>query len=206
MESRLPIQENNMALFEEMYQQISMHESNQQLRKQGYKPLFLASETAKIVIIGQAPGKKAQESGVVWNDNSGVTLIKWLGITEEAFRDPSLIAHLPMDFYYPGKGKSGDLPPRKDFARLWHHQLLSKMPDVRMILLIGSYAQHFYLADKRKKNLTQTVRHFQNYLPSFFPLVHPSLLNFRWQKNNPWFASDVLPILRQRIKRIIPKE
>ena len=117
-------------------------------------------------------------------------------MSEEQFYDPNLVALLPMDFYYPGKGTSGDLPPRKDFAGRWHPQILAEMPEIRLTILIGAYAQRHYLPGARKQTLTETVRAFRSYLPETIPLVHPSPLNFRWQAKNPWFDKEVLPELR----------
>lgn len=108
-----------------------------------------------------------------------------------------------MDFYYPGKGKSGDLPPRKAFAPKWHPRILARMPAVRLTVLIGKYAQEHYLADRVARNLTETVRSWRDFLPDFFPIVHPSPLNFRWQAKNPWFSSEAVPELRRRVAEIL---
>lgn len=162
----------------------------------GWAPIYAASESARIVLVGQAPGRKAQESGKPWNDASGVKLRSWLGVTDEQFYDPDLFAILPMDFYYPGKGASGDLPPRKDFAERWHPRILAELPHRSLTVLVGSYAQKYYLGGRAKKSLTETVRAYREYLPETVPLVHPSPLNFRWQAKNPWFEADVVPALR----------
>jgi uracil-DNA glycosylase len=162
----------------------------------GWEPLYAVAPGARIVLVGQAPGRKAQESGVPWNDASGVKLRSWLGVTDEQFYDPDLFAILPMDFYYPGKGASGDLPPRKGFAELWHRRILAELPGRSLTVLVGSYAQKFYLGGRAKKSLTETVRAYREYLPEAVPLVHPSPLNFRWQARNPWFEADVVPALR----------
>lgn len=188
---------------EAIRQAIATHESNAAFLKLGYQPLFAAGEKAKIVVVGHAPGQKTQALGIAWQDASGQKLMDWLGVTEQQFRNTDQFAQLPMDFYYQGKGKSGDNPPRKDFAPLWHPQLLALMPDVRLYVLVGAYAQQYYLGDKRKKNLTETVRAFEEYLPRFFPLVHPSPLNFRWQNKNPWFETDVLPRLKERVREAL---
>lgn len=170
---------------------------------QGFAPLFLASTQSKIVIIGQAPGIKAQTSGLAWDDASGVRLMSWLGVNEKQFRDTSLFAHIPMDFYYPGKGRSGDLPPRKDFASLWHKRLMDLMPDIELIILIGQYAQKYYLLQNKHSTLTETVRDYRSYLPDYFPLVHPSPLNFRWYAKNEWFEEEVVPYLRKTVAGIL---
>ena len=166
---------------------------------QGWQPLYTAHVDAKVVVVGQAPGRRAQLSGIPWDDPSGVTLRGWLGVSAQEFYDARNIALLPMDFYYPGKGAHGDLPPRPDFAAKWHDQLLAQMPHVQLTLLIGQYAQRHYLRTRVKRTLTETVRSYQEYLPQQFPLVHPSPLNFRWQARNPWFAAVVLPELSQRV-------
>lgn len=193
----------NNPLYDEIYAEITQHPDNAVFQDLGYRPLFSASRTAKIVIIGQAPGRKAQESGIPWNDPSGERLISWLGISEQTFRDPAVISLLPMDFYYPGKGKSGDLPPRKDFAELWHTKILQQMPSVELIVLAGQYAQKYYVGKDKRYNLTETVRQYRTYLPDYFPLVHPSPLNFRWLNKNKWFESEVVPDLRARVGRIL---
>lgn len=192
-------------VFSDIYKEISLHPSNATFLDKGYSPLYTASAKSKIVIIGQAPGKKAQESGVPWNDKSGEILRKWLGVSDEQFYNPELISLLPMDFYYPGKGAHGDLPPRKEFAKLWHPKILANMLNVELIILIGSYAQKHYLGKSTKKNLTGTVTSFDEYLPKYFPLVHPSPLNFRWQAKNPWFLSNVVPKLQSRVNKILDK-
>ncbi len=182
---------------------IRRHPTNQVYAQKGWQPLFEAGEQARVIIIGQAPGIKAQQAGLAWGDASGQRLMQWLGITEEVFRDVNQVALIPMDFYYPGKGKSGDLPPRRDFAPLWHPRLLALMPRATLKVLIGTYAQGYYLGKDRQRNLTETVRAYQDYLPGCFPLVHPSPLNFRWQMKNPWFEAQVLPALQERVRQAL---
>lgn len=177
--------------------------ANAWARELGYEPVFAAAPGARIALIGQAPGRKAQESGVPWDDASGAKLREWLGVTDEQFYDPALFAILPMDFYFPGKGASGDLPPRKDFASRWHPRLLGELPEIALTLLVGGYAQKFYLGASAGTNLTETVRAYRDYLPSKLPLVHPSPLNFRWQKKNPWFEAEVVPALRARVGEVL---
>ena len=134
---------------------------------------------------------------------SGNRFRAWLGIDEETFYHPQNIAVLPMDFYFPGKGKSGDLPPRKHFADKWHPQLLREMKHIQLTLLIGSYAQKHYLKDTMKSNVTETVKSFREYLPEYFPLVHPSPLNRRWEVKNPWFEKEALPVLKSKVSEIL---
>lgn len=166
---------------------------NMEFTKMGWEPILQVSMNARILIIGQAPGIRTQLEGDVFRDLSGDRLRDWMGIDESTFYDSGLISILPMDFYFPGKGKTGDLPPRKDFASKWHPLLLECMSDVVLIILIGTYAQNYYLKDVKKRNLTETVRSYRAYLPDYFPLVHPSPLNRRWEAKNPWFVEDVLP-------------
>jgi uracil-DNA glycosylase len=176
--------------------EITADSSNAWAVQLGYSPLYTASAGARVAIIGQAPGRRAQESGVPWNDPSGIRLREWLGVTADQFYDPDLVALLPMDFYYPGRGASGDLPPRPDFAGRWHPRILAELPRLRLTVLIGAYAQRYYLGGEAKRTLTETVHAFEEFIPLRIPLVHPSPLNFRWQAKNPWFETDVLPVLR----------
>lgn len=185
--------------FEEIRQQIIDDPDNASATARGILPLYTAGSGARIALVGQAPGRKAEESGVAWDDASGVTLKSWLGVRDEQFRDTNLFTILPMDFYYPGKAATGDAPPRKGFADTWHPRLLELMPDVSLTILIGGYAQKHYLGKRAARNLTETVRGYAEYLPEFFPLVHPSPLNFRWQAKNPWFEVEVVPALRERV-------
>lgn len=186
----------SMTVFEEIKREIMMDSMNQTYTNRGIPPLFKASKDAKIAIIGQAPGRKAEETQLFWNDPSGDRLREWMDISREVFYKTDKIAHLPMDFYYPGKAKSGDVPPRKGFAEKWHPLLLKEMPQIETLILIGNYAQKYYLGNKREKNLTLTVQNFEQYLPEYLPLVHPSPLNYGWMKRNPWFEVDVLPTLK----------
>ncbi|NLO97142.1 MAG: uracil-DNA glycosylase family protein [Peptococcaceae bacterium] len=179
---------------------------NEHYTRKGISPLFKASEDARIVMVGQAPGRKAQETQLFWNDLSGDRLREWMGISREEFYRTDRIAHLPMDFYYPGKAKQGDLPPRKGFAEKWHPLLLKEMPNIETIILIGNYAQKCYLGKRRGKNLTETVRNFPNYLPEYLPLIHPSPLNLGWFKRNPWFESEVLLVLKEIVKNSLSKQ
>lgn len=189
--------------FEQLKKDIMSDIDNKEYSDKGIEPLFSAPRTAKILIIGQAPGLKAQESKIFFNDKSGVKLREWMGIDNEIFYNSGLIGVVPMDFYYPGKGKSGDLPPRKNFASRWHAKVLELMPDVELIILVGKYAQDHYLKGGKGKNLTETVKNYKKYLPKYFPIVHPSPLNFRWHNNNPWFLEEVVPELQERIEKIL---
>jgi uracil-DNA glycosylase len=190
-----------MNIFEKIKQEIMADPMNESYTKMGISPIFKASADARIAIVGQAPGRKAEETQLFWNDLSGDRLREWLGVSREIFYHTNRIAQLPMDFYYPGKAKTGDAPPRKGFAEKWHPRLLEEMPDIEIIILIGSYSQKYYLNGKREKSLTETVRNFQNYLPEYFPLVHPSPLNLGWLKKNPWYEEAVLPVLKEIVHK-----
>ncbi|MEM8906589.1 MAG: uracil-DNA glycosylase family protein [Bacteroidota bacterium] len=169
----------------------------------GPRPVLTASPESKIVIIGQAPGIKVHQSGIPWDDASGKRLRNWLGIEGDLLYDTRHFAIIPMGFCYPGKGSSGDLPPRKECAPQWHADLWEQLTSVKLTLLIGTYAQKYYLGKRYKGTLTETVRHYTEYLPQFFPLVHPSPLNHRWLKRNPWFAAEVLPVLRSNVQQYL---
>jgi uracil-DNA glycosylase len=170
------------------------------------KPIIQASSASKIVIIGQAPGQKVQDSGIPWDDASGNNLKEWLGVDNQTFYNEKLFALIPMGFCYPGTGKSGDLPPRPECAPLWHPQVLKEMKEVKLTLLIGQYAQHYYLKKYTLKTLTETVRNYEEYLPNYFPLPHPSPRNNIWQKKNNWFKVTLLPILREKVDLILHSE
>lgn len=176
---------------------------NVEFSKKGWEPVFMANPEAKIVIIGPAPGKKTQEREIALKDKSGDQLRKWLAMSDEFFYKSKQIAVLPLDFYFPGKGKVGDLPPRKGFADKWHPKLLSEMPQVKLIILMGNYAQKYYLKSQVKKNLTQTVFAYEEYLPEYFPIVHPSPLNFRWFAKNPSFELEVVPALQKAVSKAL---
>jgi uracil-DNA glycosylase len=167
------------------------------------RPILQAGIHSKIVIIGQAPGQKVQDSGIPWDDQSGNELRRWLGVSKEQFYDEKLFALVPMGFCYPGKGSSGDLPPRPECAPLWHEAVLSKMKKIKLIILIGQYAQIYYLGEKLKPTLTETVKNYQEYLPQYLPLVHPSPRNKIWQKKNPWFEKKIVPHLQKIVTRSI---
>ena len=159
-----------------------------------------AGRAARILIIGQAPGSKVHASGIPWDDDSGDRLREWMGLDKAVFYDPYRIALMPMGFCYPGKGASGDLPPRPECAPLWHDRLRALLPNLQLTLLVGQYAQARYLPAKPKRSLTEAVRLFEESPPGYFPLPHPSWRSTLWMRKNPWFEQDILPVLRQRVE------
>lgn len=169
----------------------------------GPRPILAAHQEAPILIIGQAPGQRVHDSGVAWDDPSGERLREWLGVDSDDFYDESKIALVPMGFCYPGTGKSGDLPPRRECAELWHEKLLTELTGVKLTLLVGAYAQKYRLGKNRKPTLTATVRAWKEFTPACLPLPHPSPRNNIWMKKNPWFAEEVLPYLKRRVRRAI---
>ncbi|MEM9564590.1 MAG: uracil-DNA glycosylase family protein [Actinomycetota bacterium] len=168
----------------------------------GPRPVVQVGAGARLVLIGQAPGRRVHESGVPWDDQSGRTLRVWLGLTDEQFYDPGVVAIVPMGFCYPGKAASGDRPPRPECAPLWHERLLDSLPTDRLEILIGMYAQRRYLVD-RADTLTATVADWARYLPERIVLPHPSPRNRHWLTKNPWFESETLPAVRERIAELL---
>lgn len=174
----------------------------------GPRPVLRASASARLLIVGQAPGTKVHASGIPWNDPSGDRLRQWLQLEREQFYDESRIAIVPMGFCYPGRGKSGDLPPPPDCAPLWHQQLLQHMPQLQLILLVGSYAQQYYQGRTPatavpRETLTARVQRWREFGSRYFPLPHPSPRNTLWLRRNPWFEAQVVPALRTRVGRVL---
>jgi uracil-DNA glycosylase len=166
----------------------------------GPRPVLRASATAKLLIVGQAPGTKVHETGIPWNDASGDRLRRWLDLDRDTFYDESRIAIMPMGLCYPGVDRNGgDSPPRPECAPLWHPPLLALMPQIELVLLVGSHAQAWYLGKQRRKSMTDTVAAWRDYLPRFIPTPHPSWRNTGWLKRNPWFEADLVPELRARV-------
>lgn len=156
----------------------------------GVNPIVAASPKSKIAIIGQAPGSVVHQTGIPWDDQSGDRLRNWLNVSKDRFYKAEQFALIPMGFCYPGKGKSGDLPPRQECAPLWHGPLLDELNELKLILLIGTYAQKYYLKESAKKTLTATVKSYKEYLPKYLPLPHPSPRNNIWLKKNVWFEKS----------------
>ena len=163
------------------------------------RPVLRASPTARLLIVGQAPGRRVHETGIPWNDPSGDTLRAWLGMSREQFYDGSRIAIIPTGLCYPGTVKGSDLAPRRECAPLWHPPLRAAMPEIRLTLLIGAYAQAYYLGERRHPTLAETVAAWRDYAPDFLPLPHPSPRNRGWLKRHPWFEAEVVPMLRERV-------
>jgi uracil-DNA glycosylase len=168
----------------------------------GPRPVVSAHRDARLLIIGQAPGRRVHESGVPWDDPSGKRLREWLGIDEERFHG-SRIALMPMGFCYPGRGRSGDLPPRAECAELWHARLLERLPNVELTLLLSRHAQVHYLRDRARSSVTATVEAWREYLPEQLPMPHPSPRNNLWLARNPWFEQEVVPYLQRRVGSLL---
>ncbi len=168
----------------------------------GPNPVLQCSDTARILIAGQAPGNRVHASGIPFDDSSGDRLRDWMGIEREVFYDAARIAILPMGFCYPGTGKSGDLPPRPECAARWRQPLLAQMPQIELTLMLGRYAQRYHLR-AQARSLTEQVRRWRDGWPAVIPLPHPSPRNNRWLSQNPWFASELLPELKARINQIL---
>lgn len=166
-------------------------------------PILSISKDSKIIIIGQAPSKIVHETSIPWNDKSGDNLRRWLGVDKDTFYNDKLFGLMPMGFCYPGKGKSGDLSPRPECAPLWHSKIVKQTKSVKLIILIGQYSQSYYLKNKQKDNLTDTINNFKNYLPDYFVLPHPSPRNNIWIAKNKWFEKEVLPSLRNKVTAIL---
>jgi len=170
----------------------------------GPRPVVRAKASARILMVGQAPGTKVHETGIPFNDPSGDRLRQWMGIDRDTFYDESRIAILPMGFCYPGRlERGGDRPPRPECAPAWRDKLHAQLPDIELTLLIGQYAVDWYLRDRKKKTLTETVRNWRDFGPDFIPTVHPSFRNTAWLKRNPWFDREVVPEIRRRVKALL---
>ncbi|MFB9243320.1 uracil-DNA glycosylase family protein [Massilia antarctica] len=168
----------------------------------GPRPIVQVGEGARVLIVGQAPGARVHASGIPWDDASGTRLREWMGVDANAFYDPGRFAIIPMGYCYPGRGNGGDLPPRTECADLWLDQLLAKLPDIELTLLIGAHAQRHFLGARRKASLTATVQAWRDVAPGYFPLPHPSPRNTPWLQRNPWFEQELVPVLRARIAQV----
>ena len=171
----------------------------------GPRPVLRADTRARVLIVGQAPGPRVHETGIPWNDPSGDRLRAWLQVDRDTFYDERRFAIIPAGLCYPGRDRSGDRPPRPECAPLWHPRLRPLLPNVELTLLVGQYAQSYYLGARRKGTLTTTVHAWHEYLPDFLPLPHPSPRNTHWLQVNPWFERDVIGVLRQRVHALIER-
>ena len=170
----------------------------------GPRPVLRAHSTAPILIVGQAPGTRVHETGIPWNDPSGVRLRQWLGVEPETFYNPTRFAIIPMGFCYPGRDpRGGDLPPRPECAPIWHDRLLAMLPNLKLTLLVGAYAQRYYLGERADKTLTDTVSRWREFGPTYVPTPHPSPRNLLWLRRNPWFEAEVVPTLQERVRRLL---
>lgn len=168
------------------------------------RPVFQAHPDARILVVGQAPGRRVHETGLPFNDPSGDRLRDWMGIDRDTFYDASRVALVPMGFCYPGTGKGGDLPPREECAATWRGRLLALLPNVEFTLLVGSYAIAWHLyPGRRPPPVAQTVAHWRDWWPELVPMPHPSPRNNRWLRQHPWFEAEVIPAVRARIAEII---
>jgi len=170
----------------------------------GPRPVLRVSATARLLIVGQAPGTRVHESGVPWDDASGERLRDWLEMPPEVFYDNTRVAIMPMGFCYPGRNvRGGDNPPRPECAPEWHARVLALIGKVELTILVGSYAQKYYLGKAAQKTMTETVRAWRDHLPRFLPTPHPSWRTTGWQRKNPWFEAEVLPELRRRVRGLV---
>lgn len=169
----------------------------------GIRPVVQFSAQSKVLLVGQAPGRKVHETGIPFNDPSGDRLRDWLGVTREQFYDEQLFAIVPMGFCFPGTGKSGDLPPRRECAETWREQVMSQLTNVELMVVIGRYALDYHLPDTQKMTVTQAVSAWQAHWPHRIPLPHPSPRNNRWLKNNPWFEQELVPELQRRVGDVL---
>lgn len=189
-----------------MDKQIEQYAANNYNLPSHVRPILQLSMQSKILIIGPAPGIQAHKTGIPWNDRSGEKLRSWLSVTKEEFYDKNKFALISMNFWFPGYNKhGGDNPPNLKEAELWHRPLLKLMPNIKLILLVGKCAQIYYLKEKAKPSLTDTVRAWREYLPKIIVLPHPSWHNNSWINNNVWFKNELLPVLQQTIKKILKK-
>jgi uracil-DNA glycosylase len=192
------------ALLDELLKDVRQCTRCQSALPRGPRPVVRAHTRARILIVGQAPGTRVHETGIPWNDPSGVRLRQWLDVTPEQFYDPKQFAIIPMGFCYPGRNeRGGDLPPRPECAPHWHATLLEHLPHIALTLLVGSYAQRYYLGSAASKTLTDTVRRWRDFVPTYLPTPHPSPRNILWLRKNPWFEAEVIPALRGRVHTLL---
>lgn len=165
--------------------------------------MLQAHASARVLVVGQAPGRRVHETGIPWNDASGRRLRDWMGVSDASFYDATRIAIIPMAYCYPGRGGGGDLPPRRECAELWLSHLLARLPRIELTLLIGHHAQRHFLGPRRKVTLAETVSAWREYAPAYLPLPHPSPRNQPWLARHPWFERDVVGALRARVRSLV---
>jgi len=188
--------------FEELVRQVRACQICADVLPLGPRPVIQLSECSKILVVGQAPGRRVHETGLPFNDPSGDRLRDWMGITRDTFYDEQKLAILPMGFCYPGTGKSGDLPPRPECAPAWREALLARLKEIELTLVIGQYAHAWHLPDTSRK-LTDNVRQWRQYWPTLVPMPHPSPRNNLWLRRNPWFEQELVPALRERVAEVL---
>ena len=169
----------------------------------GPKPIVQFSATSRVVVVGQAPGRITHETGLAFDDKSGYRLAEWLGVSFETLHDPALFAIVSMGFCYPGKASGGDKPPRPECAPTWHEKVMRELPEDRLMLLVGTYAQRAYLPDTKSWTMRERILRYRDFLPHFLPLPHPAWRSTLFMRDNPWFEDEVLPEVRQRVARLI---
>ena len=188
--------------FDQLVQQVRACTLCKDVLPEGPRPVVQLSRSSRILVVGQAPGRKVHETGIPFNDPSGDRLRQWMGVDREQFYNEEQVAILPMGFCFPGTGKSGDLPPRPECAETWREVLLARLDKVELTLVIGQYAQAWHLPDSRK-SVTDNVKAWREYWPGLLPMPHPSPRNIRWLKSNPWFEQEVIPRLQARIRELL---
>ena len=188
--------------FDQLVQQVRACTLCKDVLPEGPRPVVQLSRSSRILVVGQAPGRKVHETGIPFNDPSGDRLRQWMGVDREQFYNEEQVAILPMGFCFPGTGKSGDLPPRPECTETWREALLARLDKVELTLVIGQYAQAWHLPDSRK-SVTDNVKAWREYWPGLLPMPHPSPRNIRWLKSNPWFEQEVIPRLQARIRELL---
>lgn len=188
--------------FDQLVQQVRACTLCKDVLTEGPRPVVQLSRSSRILVVGQAPGRKVHETGIPFNDPSGDRLRQWMGVDREQFYNEEQVAILPMGFCFPGTGKSGDLPPRPECAETWREALLARLDKVELTLVVGQYAQAWHLPDSRK-SVTDNVKAWREYWPGLLPMPHPSPRNIRWLKSNPWFEQEVIPRLQARIGELL---
>ena len=169
----------------------------------GPRPVLQAASSSRILVVGQAPGRRVHATGIPWDDPSGERLRAWMGVEPDVFYDPSRIAIIPMGFCYPGRGDDGDLPPRPECATLWLDQLLERLPRIELTLLVGQHAQRHFLGSRRRPSMAATIEAWPDYAPTYLPLPHPSPRNQPWFARHPWFERRLIPVLRARVATLV---